>query len=704
MIFFLNSANRIYNDVEFNKLPGLLFSDGIFNTKQATHALWRDENGDFKVKAPGDNMTIVAKAGSATLQILSNDLTQRIIIQEDNDLVATVAANPSIPVRVDAIVLRVDQSVITDDNLNAGGSNAVELICISGNGASALSDAAISTALGNNPFIRLADISVPQNATSVNDTLITDRRVLAKMTRTTKFASDVFRFYEVELDPKDPEAGDVWFNSTQGILKMYDGEDMIALQTQSFDWGYYPPNGVDQVAEAEPTIENDGEDGNVQNMTFDYTLYAGVYQTQMASQIFKMPDMQNILFKVKMGNHEGQLGGMAVGIYTSNAGAPNSLVETVSFGADEIPRNDYLNIYLTASLYTPGNEYVMVFYSTVATNPPKNPGYGMVQTSSFADDEYLLGTRIAYYAGSSTNPLSEVSWSNPIQEDQNCIMQMIDVGEQSIGETDNTGKVNLLGQVIVAKSKDMVGFIVVRGDDIVSPTGDITAKLYKADPDGKPIGGLLAQATISESDWGGASKYDDMEFALSYDQLVVGGSYIIVIEVSANNDSNNYTILRGFSVKGGMKYYNNVDDWVDVQSNIIYKVRTGTSKKIVVTTEQGLIPENLIPRLAPRVRTVESEAVPYMDVNQFDHLEITAQGEAITSMTTNLVGDPYNLQEMIIRIKDNGTQRSITWGNKFEACGAALPANTTVGKRHTLRFIYSTASSKWGCVSAAVEA
>jgi len=36
-------------------------------------------------------------------------------------------------------------------------------------------------------------------------------------------------------------------------------------------------------------------------------------------------------------------------------------------------------------------------------------------------------------------------------------------------------------------------------------------------------------------------------------------------------------------------------------------------------------------------------------------------------MTTNLSGTPTNFQSLIIRIKDNGTARAITWGASFEA-------------------------------------
>src|SRR5690606_12739392 len=79
---------------------------------------------------------------------------------------------------------------------------------------------------------------------------------------TAKLASDVLRLYAVETDPEDQEAGDIWYNSTQNILKMFNGEEVVALQAETFDWGYYPPGGVDLPdALYEASAENPGEEG-----------------------------------------------------------------------------------------------------------------------------------------------------------------------------------------------------------------------------------------------------------------------------------------------------------------------------------------------------------------------------------------------------------------------------------------------------------
>lgn len=109
-------------------------------------------------------------------------------------------------------------------------------------------------------------------------------------------------------------------------------------------------------------------------------------------------------------------------------------------------------------------------------------------------------------------------------------------------------------------------------------------------------------------------------------------------------------------------------------------------------------------RITPRITSITSHATPTINTDNCDAVTITAQAEAITSMTTNLSGTPTNFQKLIFRIKDNGTARAITWGASFEAKGVALPTTTVISKVLTVGFIYDSVTSKWGCVASAQEA
>jgi len=108
-------------------------------------------------------------------------------------------------------------------------------------------------------------------------------------------------------------------------------------------------------------------------------------------------------------------------------------------------------------------------------------------------------------------------------------------------------------------------------------------------------------------------------------------------------------------------------------------------------------------RITPRVSTETSSAIPTINTDNVDAHSITALATDITSMTTNLSGTPTNFQKLIIRIKDDGTTRDITWGASFENKGGTLPTATTAGMVSTIFLLYDTVTSKWGCVLAVTE-
>ncbi len=109
-------------------------------------------------------------------------------------------------------------------------------------------------------------------------------------------------------------------------------------------------------------------------------------------------------------------------------------------------------------------------------------------------------------------------------------------------------------------------------------------------------------------------------------------------------------------------------------------------------------------RITQRVLTIVSNATPTINTDNYDCVRITTLATAITSMTTNLTGTPGEFDTLVLRFKDDGTARAITWGASFEAAGVALPTTTVANKRLTTGFIWDTVSSKWGCVSSAQEA
>ena len=109
-------------------------------------------------------------------------------------------------------------------------------------------------------------------------------------------------------------------------------------------------------------------------------------------------------------------------------------------------------------------------------------------------------------------------------------------------------------------------------------------------------------------------------------------------------------------------------------------------------------------RVSPRVNTVASSATPSINVDTTDIFTITALAAAITSMTTGLSGTPTTGQKLIIRIKDNGTARAITWGASFVSRGASLPTTTILSKYSYVGLIWNEVTSTWDCIATSQEA
>jgi hypothetical protein len=70
----------------------------------------------------------------------------------------------------------------------------------------------------------------------------------------------------------------------------------------------------------------------------------------------------------------------------------------------------------------------------------------------------------------------------------------------------------------------------------------------------------------------------------------------------------------------------------------------------------------------------------------------------ITSMSTNLTGTPTNFQKLSFRIKDDWTDRNISWGASFVDWEQRLPTSTTWGNTLRCIFEYDTVLSKWVCL------
>ncbi len=85
--------------------------------------------------------------------------------------------------------------------------------------------------------------------------------------------------------------------------------------------------------------------------------------------------------------------------------------------------------------------------------------------------------------------------------------------------------------------------------------------------------------------------------------------------------------------------------------------------------------------------------------NQFN---VTAQAASLA--IANPTAGMLDGQSLIIRIKDNGTARAISWGNQYRAVGVTLPTTTIINKTLYIGGKYNSADSKVDVIAIAVEA
>lgn len=104
--------------------------------------------------------------------------------------------------------------------------------------------------------------------------------------------------------------------------------------------------------------------------------------------------------------------------------------------------------------------------------------------------------------------------------------------------------------------------------------------------------------------------------------------------------------------------------------------------------------------LNPRVQSVTS-ASTVTPTSANDAVRVTAQAAAI--QFANPAGAFAELQGFVIRLKDNGAARAITWGTEYRAMGAALPTTTTASKTMYIPVVYNAADAKWDVLPATVQ-
>ena len=102
-----------------------------------------------------------------------------------------------------------------------------------------------------------------------------------------------------------------------------------------------------------------------------------------------------------------------------------------------------------------------------------------------------------------------------------------------------------------------------------------------------------------------------------------------------------------------------------------------------------------------RVQSVTSSAT-VTPVSTNDLVKITAQAVGLT--LANPTGTFTEGQALMIRIKDNGTARTIAFDTNYRAIGVTLPTTTVISKTMYLGIIYNSTDGKWDIIGYNIQA
>lgn len=147
-------------------------------------------------------------------------------------------------------------------------------------------------------------------------------------------------------------------------------------------------------------------------------------------------------------------------------------------------------------------------------------------------------------------------------------------------------------------------------------------------------------------------------------------------------------------------------DWVATHTAGILTVGTGdlrvtsagTNAESVVTSAGTQTLTNK--RVTQRVVTATDDATAVIDVAVTDDYELSA---IANNTTFSFTGTPTDGQWIVIRYKDAGVSKTLTWTG-FVPIGVTLPAATTAGKWGYVRVKYNAAASAYHALAVTTEA
>jgi len=148
-----------------------ILSEGVLDQYESNNDLLVEQNSPLGLKVKVNKGVALVK-----VERISDDKRWLLIIDNQNELEIDIASNSSGSDRVDALIIRIDRTKINNGSGEPDANDVSNIEIVTGTGATALTDGAIQTAIGTDFFYRLANITVEDSETQIQDSDIDDTR------------------------------------------------------------------------------------------------------------------------------------------------------------------------------------------------------------------------------------------------------------------------------------------------------------------------------------------------------------------------------------------------------------------------------------------------------------------------------------------------------------------------------------------------
>lgn len=176
-----------------------------------------------------------------------------------------------------------------------------------------------------------------------------------------------------------------------------------------------------------------------------------------------------------------------------------------------------------------------------------------------------------------------------------------------------------------------------------------------------------------------------------------GGSYLDngnVIGEAASIDSE----IALFSGTGGKTIKRATGTGVAIVTSGVLSTKTNPTGAFVGESDTQTLSAK---RIDPRVTSTTSSSTPTPNIANEDIYILTAL--AVNATFGSPTGTPVQGSKLLIRIKDNGTARTLAWNAIYRAIGVTLPTTTVINKTLYVGCVYNSTDTKWDILAVTQE-